>query len=96
MNLLPYVERLLLLTGNKEVDELRVALADIFRQFTLVPLGCSTINVNGLNIYAGNGAPTFAAAKGSLYLRYDGGGVNSRAYINTNGSTTWTAIVTVA
>lgn len=50
----------------------------------------------GMGIYFGSGAPTVAAAKGSLYLRSDGSGGADRAYINTNGSTTWTAISTVA
>jgi hypothetical protein len=50
----------------------------------------------GMGIYMGSGAPTIAAAKGSLYLRSDGSGVADRAYINTNGSTTWTALSTVA
>jgi hypothetical protein len=31
-----------------------------------------------------------------LYLRSDGSGTTDRAYINTNGSTTWTALTTVA
>ena len=47
-------------------------------------------------IYFGSGAPTgLTAAKGSLYLRSDGSGINDRAYINTDSGTTWTAIVTV-
>jgi hypothetical protein len=50
----------------------------------------------GLGVYFGSGAPTVAAAKGSLYIRTDGSGVNDRAYIATNGTGTWTAIVTVA
>lgn len=50
----------------------------------------------GMGIYMGSGAPTIAAAKGSLYLRSDGSGVSDRAYINTNGSTTWTALTTAA
>lgn len=51
---------------------------------------------NGIGIYAGSGAPNITAPKGSFYLRSDGSGVGDRAYINTNGSTTWTAITTVA
>ena len=47
-------------------------------------------------IYAGAGAPTFAAQKSSLYLRTDGSTTNDRAYINTDGNTTWTAITTAA
>lgn len=55
------------------------------------------IGSNGnFGIYWGSGVPTISAAQGSLYLRTDGSGVSSRAYINTNGSTTWTAINTVA
>ena len=50
----------------------------------------------GFGIYAGSGVPTVSAAKGSLYLRTDGTTTNDRAYINTNGSTTWTALTTVA
>lgn len=46
--------------------------------------------------FFGSGAPTLSAAKGSLYLRSDGTTTNNRAYINTDGGTTWTAITTVA
>lgn len=50
----------------------------------------------GLGIYVGSGAPTVSAAKGSLYLRTDGSSTSTRAYINTDGATTWTAITTAA
>jgi len=98
MNLLQLVDRIPKPTGdaNKDIQALTTALYDIFRASVNLPESCSTINVNGCNVYAGSGAPSFSAAKGSLYLRYDGSGTNNRAYINTNGSTTWTAIVTVA
>lgn len=49
---------------------------------------------SGPNIYAGSGAPTITAPQGSLYLRSDGSSTSTRAYINTTGSTTWTAITT--
>lgn len=45
-------------------------------------------------VFFGSGAPSLAAAKGSLYLRSDGSGTGDRAYINTDGSTTWTPITT--
>jgi hypothetical protein len=51
---------------------------------------------SGMCILSGVGAPAMAAGKGSLYLRTDGSGVNDRAYINTDGSTTWTALTTAA
>lgn len=56
----------------------------------------ATTTAGGLGVYVGSGAPTVAAAKGSLYLRTDGSGTGDRAYINTNGSTTWTALTTAA
>jgi hypothetical protein len=49
-----------------------------------------------VGIFVGSGAPTASGAQGSLYLRTDGTGINDRAYINTDGGTTWTALVTVA
>ncbi len=41
-------------------------------------------------IYSGTGAPSFAATLGSLYLRTDGA-ASTTLYVNTSGSTTWTA-----
>jgi len=69
---------------------------------TAVPVGgtagagykfSSTAN---LGVFFGSGAPTLSAAKGSLYLRTDGTTTNDRMYVNTSGSTTWTAVTTVA
>lgn len=54
------------------------------------------LGASGPHIYVGSGAPTASAVQGSLYLRTDGSSTSTRAYINTNGSTTWTAITTVA
>ena len=53
-------------------------------------------SVTNFGVFFGSGAPTLAAAKGSLYLRSDGSTTNDRMYVNTNGSTTWTAVITVA
>jgi hypothetical protein len=60
-------------------------------------LGIAFIN-NNCKIYADTGSPSgvLSAPKGSLYLRTDGSSTSTRAYINTNGGTTWTAITTVA
>lgn len=52
-------------------------------------------SVTNFGFFFGSGAPTLAAAKGSYYARSDGSGTNDRAYINTDGSTTWTPVVTV-
>lgn len=50
----------------------------------------------GLGVYFGSGAPTVSAAKGSLYMRTDGSTISDRAYVNTDGATTWTNLVTAA
>ena len=53
-------------------------------------------SISNFGVFFGSSAPTLAAAQGSLYLRSDGTTTNDRAYINTNGSTTWTALTTAA
>lgn len=53
-------------------------------------------STSNFGVFFGSGAPSLSAAKGSLYLRSDGTTTNDRAYINTNGTTTWTALTTVA
>jgi len=69
---------------------------------TATPAGGSTAGAllfgttAGFGIYYGSGAPTVSAGQGSLYLRSDGSTTSTRAYINTNGSTTWTALTTAA
>lgn len=50
----------------------------------------------GFGIYYGSGAPSVSAAKGSKYMRSDGSGTTDREYVNTDGGTTWAAVVTVA
>jgi len=53
-------------------------------------------SVANLGVFFGSGAPTLSAAQGSLYLRTDGSSTSTRMYVNTNGSTTWTAVTTAA
>ncbi len=68
---------------------------------TAIPAGGTTgtglrfSSTANFGMFFGSGAPTLSAAKGSLYLRSDGSGTTNRMYINTNGSTTWTAVTTV-
>jgi hypothetical protein len=77
-------------TGNITADSASALVAGGASAFI------ATNTAAGMGIYVGSGAPTVAAAKGSLYLRSDGSGTTDRAYINTNGSTTWTALTTAA
>ena len=76
-------------TGNVTADSATAVVAGGASAF----LATSTA---GFGIYFGSGAPTVSAAKGSLYLRTDGTTTNDRAYINTDGATTWTALTTAA
>jgi len=50
----------------------------------------------GFGIYYGAGSPntSITAAQGSLFLRTDGSSTSTRAYINTDGATAWTAVTT--
>lgn len=58
--------------------------------------GLKVSSTANFGVFFGSGAPSLSAAKGSLYLRSDGSGTTDRAYINTDGGTTWTALTTVA
>ena len=49
----------------------------------------------GMGVYIGSGAPTVAAAKGSIYLRSDGSSTSTRLYVS-DGSTTWIAVTTAS
>ena len=51
---------------------------------------------NGVGIYAGAGAPTFAAPKGSIYLATDGSSSSTRAFICSVASGTWVAVTTAS
>ncbi len=68
---------------------------------TAIPAGGTTgaglqmTNAGNFGVFFGSGAPTLSAAQGSLYLRSDGNATNNRMYVNTNGSTGWTAVTTV-
>jgi hypothetical protein len=58
--------------------------------------GIKLSSVANFGIFFGSGVPTLSAAQGSLYLRRDGSSTSTRAYINTDGGTTWTSITTAA
>jgi hypothetical protein len=58
--------------------------------------GLSFSSTTNFGVFFGSGAPTLSAAKGSLYLRSDGSGTGDRMYVNTDGSTAWTAVTTAA
>lgn len=67
-------------------------------KMTVTAGGSSTPLVSGggvsPGVYAGSGAPTISAPQGSLYLNTTGNSTSTRAYINSNGGTTWVAVTT--
>ncbi len=65
---------------------------------TTKPMGPRILLTGGCEIVSGSGSPNgvVTSPKGSIFLRTDGSTTNNRAYINTNGGTTWTALTTVA
>ncbi len=70
----------------------------IFQPTTALPAAGSTavgiqISSGVLGIYVGTGTPTFSAAHGSIYLNAGGSNATSRLFVNTNGTTGWTAIL---
>lgn len=56
--------------------------------------GVTFFSTANFGVFGGSGPPTLSAAKGSLYLRSDGTTTNDRMYVNTDGGTTWTAVIT--
>lgn len=56
----------------------------------------AALYVQGVKIFAGAGAPTISAPQGSLYSQTDGSSTSTRLYVNTDGGTTWTNVVTAA
>lgn len=61
-----------------------------------VGVGIMLSTTANFGIFFGSGAPSLASAKGSLYLRSDGGAINTRLYVNTDGSTAWTNFASAA
>lgn len=56
--------------------------------------GFTFTSTSNLGVFVGSGAPTLSAAQGSIYLRTDGSSTSTRMYVNTNGTTGWTAVTT--
>jgi len=58
----------------------------------------ASLDMNGNKILngtlSGAGVPTASATKGTLYVRTDGSSSTTRLYINTNGTTGWTSVLT--
>ena len=76
-------------TGNITADSASALVAGGASAFI------ATNTAAGMGMYIGSGAPTVAAAKGSIYLRSDGSSASTRLYVS-DGSTTWIAVTTAS
>ena len=76
-------------TGNITADSATALVAGGASAFI------ATNTAVGMGMYIGSGAPTIAAAKGSIYLRSDGSSTSTRLYVS-DGSTTWIAVTTAS
>jgi hypothetical protein len=76
-------------TGNVTADSASALVAGGASAFI------ATNTAAGMGVYVGSGAPTIAAAKGSIYLRSDGSSTSTRLYVS-DGSTTWIAVTTAS
>lgn len=84
-------------TGNvNSVRKLGVMSATTLPAGGTTGQGIQLFTTTNFGIFGGSGAPTLSAAQGAIYLRSDGSSTSTRAYINTDGGTTWTAITTAA
>jgi cytoskeletal protein CcmA (bactofilin family) len=87
-------------SGNITGGNLNATGTVLAQSATAIPVGGTTgagyklSSTANFGIFFGSGAPTLAAAQGSLYLRSDGTTTNNRMYINTDGATAWTAVTT--
>jgi hypothetical protein len=76
-------------TGNVTADSASALVAGGASAFI------ATNTAAGMGMYVGSGAPTVAAAKGSIYLRSDGSSTSTRLYVS-DGGTTWIAVTTAS
>ena len=58
--------------------------------------GYTMSSTTNFGIFFGSGAPTLSAAQGSLYMRTDGSATSDRMYVNTDGATAWTPVITAS
>lgn len=68
-----------------------ISLATPATVYVVANQGYQLGTASGPSISFGAGAPSFAAAQGSLYIRTGGSGGSQLLYVNSTGSTTWLA-----
>ena len=76
------------MTGNTEIADAQVLTFDSQTGTQLAVANRPYLTVSSVS------PPTFSAPKGTICLSTAGSSTSTRAYINTNGTTGWTAITT--
>jgi hypothetical protein len=76
------------MTGNTEKADAQILTWDSQAGAQLAATAQPYITVSSVS------PPTFSAPKGTICLSTAGSSTSTRAYINTNGTTGWTAITT--
>jgi len=76
------------MTGNTEIQDAQVLTFDSQVGSQLTSTLRPYVTVSSVS------PPTFSAPKGTLCLTTNGSSASTRAYINTNGTTGWTAVTT--
>lgn len=74
--------------GNTEIQDAQVLTYDSQTSAQLASSAQPYITVSSVS------PPTFSAPKGTLCLSTAGSSTSTRLYVNTNGTTGWTAITT--
>lgn len=77
-------------TGNTEVEDAVRLSWDSQTGATIAAASQPYVTVSSVS------PPTFSAPKGTICLSTAGSSTSTRAYINTNGTTGWTAITTAS
>lgn len=78
------------MTGNTEVADAQVLTFDSQTGTELAKVNQPYLTVSSVS------PPTFSAPKGSVCLSTAGSSTSTRLYVNTTGSTVWTAVTTAA
>lgn len=76
------------MTGNTEIQDAQVLTWDSQTGAQIASASRPYVTVSSVS------PPTFSAPKGTLCLSTAGSSTSTRMYINTNGTTGWTAVTT--
>jgi hypothetical protein len=94
----------LIATGTTTMDTVLAGTALVVQSATAVSSATTTTAQNFLTgtttanfgLYYGNGAPSFAAATGSVYMNTTGSSTSTRMYVKSSVAASWIAVTTAS